>query len=289
MKKFLITSVLSVMTLLPGAELFFVPGWRTGYSSRAGCVRIMKYIWPECRITVKSWNSKVPLDEAQENAVQYSAQLKAEILAMPENRRRELVLVGHSIGAAIVLDILDMLASRDLTIKEAVLLGAPVPDDDRRIFRAAAAVRGFISITSFRGDAILKLFYPWFSGKPLGTAGWRFKHPKVFQLITKPEFSFTNHYAYIYLEQFGVFRDTLPPIPADVKLPGSCTAHFYDESGIFWQTVKQHGSWKLQKHICRNLRRITDDKNRVRCCGEKQKINKIFESVKVQLSAAGKK
>ena len=119
---------------------------------------------------------------------------------MPETRRKQLILVGHSLGAAIVLDILDYLAEHDMKISEAALLGAPVPDDALSVFRAFSAVEKRLSNVAFSGDAILKLFYPWHLGKPLGIAGWRYAHPRFAQTVVKPEFSFTNHYAYIYLE-----------------------------------------------------------------------------------------
>ena len=88
-----------------GKEVFFVPGWRTGDSSRAGCVRIMRDIWPGYDISVKSWNSNVALTDAIKNAEHCADLLKKEISAMPEARRKNLILAGHSLGGAVVLDV----------------------------------------------------------------------------------------------------------------------------------------------------------------------------------------
>ena len=289
MKRVIILFILFCSILAGAGEVFFIPGWRTGFSPRSGCVRILRDIWPGMPVTVKSWNSRVSLTAATENAADFSRQLKEEISSMPETRRKQLILVGHSLGAAIVLDILDYLAEHDMKISEAALLGAPVPDDDLAVFRAFSAVEKRLSNVAFSGDAILKLFYPWHLGKPLGIAGWRYAHPRFAQTVVKPEFSFTNHYAYIYLETLDAFLDSLPPPEPEIKIPHRCEPHFYDETAIFWQTVSEFKSWKLQKHIVLDCFRIADEKNQIRATGTHGEMHHCFAGIKAQLSVAGTK
>ena len=289
MKKFILLLILFYSVTSAAGEVFFVPGWRTGFTPRSGCVRIINDIWPGLPVTVKSWNSRVSLRCATRNAAEYSRQLKSEITAMPAERRKNLILIGHSLGAAIVLDVLEHLAANDMKVHEAVLLGAPVPDDELSVFRALSAVETRLSNVSFAGDAILKLFYPWHMGKPLGIAGWRYSHPRFAQFITKTDFSFTNHYAYIYLETLGKFLDSLPHPEPEIKIANSCQAHFYDESAVFWQTIENCKSWKLQKNLVFDKFRIVDEVNQVRATGSYDQMQASFAGITAQLSAAGAK
>ena len=184
-----------------GKEVFFVPGWRTGDSSRAGCVRIMRDIWPGYDISVKSWNSNVALTDAIKNAEHCADLLKKEISAMPEARRKNLILAGHSLGGAVVLDVLDHLAKNKMKIAGAALLGTPAAADDPRLSKIMDALDGRCYNVAFAGDTLLQFLYSFNAqGKPLGVGGSRFKHPRFVEHVEKNEPDLTNHFAYKYLE-----------------------------------------------------------------------------------------
>lgn len=210
MKKYLFYFISILLCTASGKEVFFVPGWRTGNSSRAGCVRIMRDIYPGYDIDVKSWNSHVALTDAVKNAEICAQKLKKEISAMPESRRKELVLVGHSLGAAVVLDVLDHLAANRLKIAGAALLGTPVASDDPRLPRAMAAVAERCYNVAFAGDTLLQFLYSFNApGKPLGVGGSCFKHPRFVEHIEKNEPDLTNHFAYKYLEVLDKVVDSV--------------------------------------------------------------------------------
>ncbi|MBO5823202.1 MAG: DUF726 domain-containing protein [Lentisphaeria bacterium] len=201
MKKYLTIYCFALLLSLAGKEVFFVPGWRTGDSSRAGCVRIMRDIWPGYDISVKSWNSMTALADAVDNAAVKAEELKKELAAMPESRRKNLVLAGHSLGAAVVLDVLDYLAANNMTVAEAALLGTPVAADDPKLLRAVNAVYGKCFNVAFSGDTLLKFLYSFkASGLPLGVGGSKIKHPRFVDHIVKNAPDLTNHFAYKYLE-----------------------------------------------------------------------------------------
>ena len=184
-----------------GKEVFFVPGWRTGDSSRAGCVRIMRDIWPGYDISVKSWNSNVALTDAIKNAEHCADLLKKGISAMPEARRKNLILAGHSLGGAVVLDVLDHLAKNKMKISGAALLGTPAAADDPRLPQIMAALDGRCYNVAFAGDTLLQFLYSFNAqGKPLGVGGSSFKHPRFVEHVEKNEPDLTNHFAYKYLE-----------------------------------------------------------------------------------------
>lgn len=202
MKKYLIIYCFAFLLSLSGNEVFFVPGWRTGNSSRAGCVRIMRDVWPGYDISVKSWESKTALADAVDNAAVKAEELKKELAAMPEARRKNLVLAGHSLGAAVVLDVLVFLAENNMKIAEAALLGAPVAADDPKLLKAMDAVQGKCFNVAFTGDTLLKFLYSFkASGLPLGVGGSRIKHPRFIDHMVKNAPDLTNHFAYKYLEE----------------------------------------------------------------------------------------
>ena len=287
MKNF-VTSLLLLCAMLSHAgEVFFVPGWRTGNSARAGCVRIMRDIWPGVPITVKSWKSMVTLEEAKQNAAAYTGVLLKEILDMPESRRRELILAGHSLGAVIVLEILDELAERRMQIREAALLGTPVANDDPRIFRALSATRNCCYNVAFSGDGVLKLLCPLSgTGKPLGVSGWKFSHPHLIESKVSQPFSLYNHFAYRYLEELDRLSDS--HAAGEIHLPGGCEPFFYDESGIFWRKQDELSSWQIQRHVINGKFRLVDNLNRVRLEGSEADVKSGFEYIRNYLSA-GKK
>ena len=280
---FLATAVLS------GREVFFVPGWRTGYSAREGCVRIMRDIWPGVPITVKSWNSRVSYEEARNNAAAFSKKLFDEIRSMPEARRRELILVGHSIGAKIALEVISCLADENMQILEAALLGAAVPDDDARMWDLFKVVRTRCYGVAFSGDAVLKLLYPLSeTGTPLGVAGWKFHHPRWVEARIGQKLSFFNHYAYLYLEELDRLIDSLPP-PQEIVIADAVVPYHWDENGLYWQKIDNVSKWELQKHLFYPEFRILDPEKRVRYTGSEDAARKTFADIVRQLSAVPSK
>ncbi len=210
MKKYLTIYCFALLLSLAGKEVFFVPGWRTGDSSRAGCVRIMRDIWPGYDIHVKSWDSNTALADAVDNAGIKAEELKKELAAMPEARRKNLVLAGHSLGAAVVLDVLDYLAANNMSVAEAALLGTPVAADDPKLLRAVNAVRGKCFNVAFSGDTLLKFLYSFkASGLPLGVGGSKIKHPCLVDHVVNNAPDFTNHFAYKYLEVLDTVVDSV--------------------------------------------------------------------------------
>ena len=287
MKKYGLLLSFALMASLPALEVFFVPGWRTGDSNRAGCVRIMHDIWPGSAITVKSWDSLVSLNQARQNAAGFVPELLSEILRMPEEQRSQLVLAGHSLGAAIVLELLCELEKRGIVIHSAALLGTPVANDDPRIFRALNALRGYCYNVAFSGDGILRTLYPLSeSGLPLGTAGWKYFHPRMLESRKVQSFSFYHHYAYRYLEELDRLIDAQDET---VVLKNDSQPFLYDETGMFWQVERDYRSWQLQKHIFNGKYRLTDPRKRVRFSGDRKRVNAAFDSVITQFSSGGVK
>ena len=106
MRKIAILAIVCLATACGdvSGEVWFVPGWRTGFSSRDGCVRILKDIYPGQNIRVCSWDSLQPWQTAVRNSREFTGKLNQEIMRLDHSRRRDIILVGHSIGGEIVLE-----------------------------------------------------------------------------------------------------------------------------------------------------------------------------------------
>ena len=135
--------LLMFATLPLAAEVFFIPGWQTGVdSSRDGCVRILKDIFPDETITVQSWDGMdLQWSLVKSKADAHTQRVLNRVLAMPEAQRRELIIIGHSIGARIAIEVLCELARRNIKIHSSAFLGGAVADDDPRIRRSLDAIR----------------------------------------------------------------------------------------------------------------------------------------------------
>ena len=269
------------------ADVFLVPGWRTGFSGRDGCVRIMKDVFPGKKIVVKSWDSLQPWHITKRNARVQTEKLLMEILAMPENDRRELILVGHSIGAQIVVDILCELARRKMKIHSVSLLGGALPDDDPRISGSLEAIRFYCTIVYNPDDWVLKYLFPLDNSMhaPLGLNGWSGSDHRVFEARTHSDrFGFCNHFAYIYLEELDRLMSRIPPERPEVKvIQDEINIERVPADNICWDTILSHGGWKLQKNCTGGLCRILDDHCVRRAWGSEDKMRESFADLCRQL------
>jgi hypothetical protein len=269
------------------AEVFFVPGWRTGFHGRDGCVRVLRDVYPGCEISVKSWNSKQSWQTTKKNAVIHTEKLLNEILQMPEARRRELILVGHSIGAKIVVDILNELRRRGMMVHSSALLGGALLRDDPAIASSLEAIRFYCCIVYNPHDWVLKILFPLDNRLhvPLGLYGWGGKDPRVFESCAPEErIGFFNHFAYIYLEELDRLVEKLPPVrlevtvlqdaPNEVRIPAD---------QVFWIDISSSGGWKLQSRKDIGKFRIIDDRGMRRAWGSESKMREAFADVELQL------
>ncbi|MCI5779320.1 MAG: DUF726 domain-containing protein [Lentisphaeria bacterium] len=283
MKTTWILAAALICRLAAAGEVWFVPGWRTGFSSRAGCVRILRDAYPGREVKVKSWDSRCVWPRALRNAEAYTDELFREIAALPESERRELVLVGHSIGGKIVLEVLSRLAVRGDRIDSAALLGAVVPCDSPRVAAAMRAVRFELLNVCNPGDWVLKYLYPLGNdpAAPLGYSGWISRDPRFHEAEADHHWSsFFNHFAYRYLEALAKMLDRLPP-RIEVRQDAPHTPRPPADT-LFWSDVEEFGAWRLQRHYDGRARILDPDGVR-RAVGGMEAMRAAFADVKKHL------
>ena len=270
-------------------DVFFVPGWLTGFDGREGCVRIIRDIYPGRNIIVKSWDSRRPWEVAKRNAAAYTGKLLQEILAMPDGARRDLVLIGHSIGVSIVLDIADELIRRGMKIHSLILLGGAVPEDDPRIRRALDVVRTYCCNVYNARDGVLRYLFPLDNGMraPLGLTGWSGHDRRFFEAaLDNDRSAMLNHFAYLYLERFGeLLAEVTASFAAVEVMQDDPNVERRPADEIFWTTIRQYGEWRLQEHR-RGKCRILDPEGIRRASGDPKKMREAFDDVIRQLTPA---
>ena len=294
-KLFFIAALFFIAVAVQSYEIFFVPGWNTGYDNRIGSVVRLEKAFPNIPIKVKSWNSKVNVISAVKNAETYSKELIEEVLSMPEKRRRELILVGHSLGGKIVINVLNALVDKGLTVHKAVLLGAAIKRDDPAIRRSLFAVSTRILNIYNPDDALLRGFFS-VGSSALGSHSCTFTHPRfVERRTTKRNLSPFNHFAYKYIEELQLFVKELPPLYSNIKLPGENSSRIADMkqvnvNDIYWKTTKNHCNWLLQTHYLGRKFRIVDPYFNLRfTADDAAKAETVFADVVSQLDKMGAK
>lgn len=272
-----------LLTLRATGEVWFVPGWRTGFDDRAGCVRILRDIYPGKNIKVCSWDSLQPWRVTRQNSREYAALLFAQVVSLPEEKLRELTLIGHSIGGDMVLDILSKLSTGGKKIHSAALLGAAVPCDDPRIGDALDALRFELCNIRNPHDWVLKYLYPLDADRipPLGYSGWQGSDPRFFETECEAKrFVFFNHFAYLYLEKLQELHHTIPPRVTVIQKDKN--REQIPADNIFWHDVETIHSWKLQQHYDGRAR-ILDPTGVRRAQGSMESMRRSFHDVQKQL------
>ena len=281
--------LLMFATLPLAAEVFFIPGWQTGVdSSRDGCVRILKDIFPDETITVQSWDGMdLQWSLVKSKADAHTQRVLNRVLAMPEAQRRELIIIGHSIGARIAIEVLCELARRNIKIHSSAFLGGAVADDDPRIRRSLDAIRFTCCMVYNPDDWVLKYLYPLgevIGHTPLGLYGWSERDMRVFESRAPKElFGPFNHYAYLYLYELARLYRRLPEFREVTVIQDEENEVRHPGDELFWETVDNSGGWQLQKSIYSGKFRILDDHNIRRACGSESKMRESFADVKRQL------
>lgn len=142
--------------------------------------------------------------EAHKKARNVARDLAKSIASMPKYKRENMVLIGHSLGAYIVVKTLASLAGRHMKISNAVLLGAAVDNNEPSLSAARRATIGSIDFTVNSLDWALWL-YPFVSyHTALGFSGD--SGVKSGKMRTIPATAF-DHCSQHYIRQLAKFRN----------------------------------------------------------------------------------
>ena len=100
-----------------------------------------------------------------------AAKLAGELMSMPDEKLSQLTLVGHSLGARIIVRALAKLAVEGKKIKTAVILAAAMPSNDPDALNFTAATIEQATIVCNPKDTMLKYGYHPFGGEKARALG----------------------------------------------------------------------------------------------------------------------
>lgn len=123
----------------------FVSGWKTENveytSSESRIIRVLNTQYPTLNfkeVHRHPWTSYYQNDwgsygPASQNTIQAGKELSLYIQNIPETQKRNIILIGHSLGCRVISNMLKLPENEHLQLKQIILFGAAVPSYDNEI------------------------------------------------------------------------------------------------------------------------------------------------------------
>ena len=294
-------------------HVIFVPGLWTDENASEMYEAGLKEALPECQITVRKWQSnRLSWERAKLEADLLAGELAKEIFAMTDAERANLVLIGHSIGARVVVKAMADLNGFGMNIRRGVFLGAALPDDDESIPKALQASRCPCINISNRKDWVLSVIYSSIVGDyeecALGAYGSRAKYSEMSLIdvkireqddsskteeenvwdvlkkaIQKNIGNYQRHYVNLYFDELRATLDN--DGLAKVLYPMMLPRRFTRMCNI-WKTVSKSFGWEVRRHLLSRQLCIVNPSGVMVAVGDSEKIWRQFAKLKEQLMHA---
>ena len=152
-------------------HVLYIPGWHRCGRGEDEAFRAVRKVFAGAEVSVRSWDGNCRWNKARDNADEEAKKLADELIDMPEEKRDRLTLVGHSLGARIVVRTLACLGEKGLKVKRAAVLAAAVPHDDLDIAKFTVACESPALIVCNPKDTMLKYCYRPFGGERAAALG----------------------------------------------------------------------------------------------------------------------
>ena len=156
-------------------RVWYLPGWMRCHAADDEALRAASAIFGEGNVALRDWDgNKIHWKTAVANADAEISRVVAAIASLTDDQRKQLVLVGHSLGGRIVARTLAQLADRGLKIRQGILLGAAIRDDDPDLLRMGSGSSESVWVICNPDDNLLKYVYATVGGEggaALGTNG----------------------------------------------------------------------------------------------------------------------
>ena len=160
-------------------HVIYIYGWmpegeETTYDDE---LSLLRDAFPGSEVELYKWNSHADIDYCMELADNVAEFLATQLAALPESKRREIVLVGHSLGARIAIRAMASPTLKDKPIRYGIFLAAAIPHDAPEIEKAIKNSREPNISVFNRQDYVLRHLYVLFGENQknaLGAYGYAF-------------------------------------------------------------------------------------------------------------------
>lgn len=226
------------------------------------------------------WANSIP--KAEQGAENLALQMQ-QLTAAEQSR---LIIVGYSLGARVAVRSIAQFRNESgnkATIRQLVLLGAAVNNDDRDIETAfETCTEPIINIVNVQ-DAALSAYSLAERGGALGNGYLLSVSPK--ELIEISSKQGTSHDINMYLDRLKkaiIEKDVTSDeiiVPQDNMNVRMSVAN----GGVWWENLDQSHDWTLQKNQTTGYCRIVSPNNKRMAWGRQLQMTKSFNKVKKQL------
>ena len=293
-------------------HVIFVPGFWTEENAPESYEEWLREVFPDDSITVRQWRSnQTSWERAKLEADLFANELAKEIYAMKEEERKNLVLIGHSIGARVVVKAMADLNGYGMSIRRGVFLGAALPDDDENIPKALLASRRPCINISNRKDYVLSVIYSSIVGDhdacALGAYGSKVRFSEMSlidvsvpvqkedsqqagrawdifkQLVLKNIWNYQKHYAELYFMELQEVLEN--EALANVIYPPHRMRRLSDKFDS-WKTISKSHGWELRRHSWSRQLCIVNPKGILLTVDDSKSIKERFAELERQLTDA---
>ncbi len=288
------------------ATVWFIPGWlKTGKPS-AEVMDSIANAFPEATVEFRSWDGDnivwpISVDSADKESWRFAF----KIATMPPEERRNLTLVGHSLGGRIAVRTLARLSECNLKVRQAILLGAAIPSNDPDLAKMGRGSELPVLAVCNPNDVTLRYIYATAGGDggvAFGANGTVLPCENVVECVTPTNItkevnigamwariealkSIANHHERFYIEYARRILDGEKPSGKIMVPQGFPTIEGrVTDSERWWDVLDTSFDWKLEKNKVTGHCRILDpDKTRV-AWGREAEMRTAFEKVKRQIN-----
>lgn len=147
------------------AAVLYIPGWHRCGRGEDEALQSVRAAFANETVAVRNWDGNGRWKKAKANADEEAKRLYAELAALPDDERKRLTLVGHSLGARIAVRALARLGDDGKKVRRAVVMAAAIPRDDADVSTFATACTDGALIVCNPKDTMLRWGYRPFGGE----------------------------------------------------------------------------------------------------------------------------
>ena len=307
MRKTVLTILLAALCfpLFAKETVIFIPGWFTEWINYSRHRKLLDELFPGAELQICRWNSNRLWKNAKLSAAQAVSILTEKVIASED--RENITLIGHSLGGRIILDSAVWLSSRNIKVKQVVLLGSAAKMDDKKLSLLQKLSREPVINICCPKDNILKLYCQEEDELPLGFAGvpqpvenfrqYRMEIPAAELKIGKltilssetlePARHTAAHLAIYYLKTLHqAFSGEIPEYYLDYaalkKIAGRNSCRMKKRSGF--RDIENVEDWKLAELSGKNVYRIISPEGKTFYYTDKNTAFNNFREIKRRIA-----
>lgn len=288
-----------------GGEAWYIPGWLRTAEPESGARKSFKDAVGAEQVRFWTWDGDRIWSKSAANADAAAQVLADELVALSPERRANLTLVGHSLGARMLGRALARIGARGMKVRQGVLLAPAVRNDDPELQGLGAGSELPVIIVANPQDVVLKYVYAVAGGEhgpALGTDGparplanvRTYSVPADITKTTMIDDSWgrtevikriANHHASFYFAELGRILRGAPSAKPQVRVLQdrvNVEAKVMD-AGIWWDVLDEVQGWKLERHVLTGHCRILNPQKRRTAWGSEKNMRRSFATIRAQL------